>query len=503
MAIDKNGTYWLALRKELYRYNPTTGENVRIGPNFGLQAGSFLPYNTEQDNKGRILFKSEFGFLRIDPAMINIPNRKPIVSLSSLVINEDTIHGDEFDLFTKGNYTLAWDENFLALEFHTNQVYTPSAHRFFYRLKGVSNNWQDNGISNRIRYTNLSHGSYVLEVKAVNAYSVTSKILRIPFTIQRPFWLAWWFYVLLVLLTGILIFIYIKIRERAYIKQQQILEAKIEERTAEVVAKAREIQMQKDIIEEKNKELTDSIYYAQRIQQSVLPDENTISKNLPSHFIFFRPKDIVSGDFYWFTKQKDSILWAVVDCTGHGVPGGFMSMLGSGLLNQIVNEEQKLEPDEILNHLRDRVMIALKQTGADGESRDGMDISLCRYIISENKLQYAGANNSLYMVRNNELKEVKADKQPIGIYIGEKKPFTRHELKINKGDLLYMSSDGYADQFGGQKGKKFKSSSFEKLLSHISPFDLKEQYNAIESTFMSWKGDYEQLDDVCVIGVKL
>jgi serine phosphatase RsbU (regulator of sigma subunit) len=204
---------------------------------------------------------------------------------------------------------------------------------------------------------------------------------------------------------------------KSFPEKQEILEAKIAERTAEVVAKAKEIEQQKDIIVEKNKELTDSIHYAQRIQQSILPQDKEIRNGLKDHFVYFKPKDIVSGDFYWYSEQKDSVLWAVVDCTGHGVPGGFMSMLGSGLLNQIVNEELKLEPNLVLDNLCERVIMALKQTGEYGESRDGMDIAFCRYIKKENKIQFAGANNGFYLVRNNELIELNPDKQPIGIHL--------------------------------------------------------------------------------------
>jgi serine phosphatase RsbU (regulator of sigma subunit) len=257
------------------------------------------------------------------------------------------------------------------------------------------------------------------------------------------------------------------------------------------------------VIQEKNKELTDSIFYAQRIQQSILPEEVQIQKGLPQHFILFNPKDIVSGDFYWYSKQKDSVLWAVVDCTGHGVPGGFMSMLGSGLLNQIVNEEFKLQPDEILNNLRDRVIVALKQTGAYGENKDGMDITLCRFIPSTNKLQFAGANNSLYIVRKNELIELNADKQPIGIHVGDKKNFNLQEMELQKNDSVFMSSDGYPDQFGGAKGKKFKTRNLEKLFVEISDLPVDQQFTILSTVFNNWKEGYEQLDDICVFGVKI
>lgn len=180
-----------------------------------------------------------------------------------------------------------------------------------------------------------------------------------------------------------------------------------------------------------------------------------------------------------------------------------MSMLGSGLLNQIVNEELKLRPDEVLNHLRDRVILALKQSGAYGENKDGMDMTLCRYIPSTQTLQFAGAHNPLYIVRRGELIELAADKQPIGIHIGEPRAFGLREVQLEKDDMIYMSSDGYADQFGGPKGKKFKSVNLEKLFVQIAPHSPAAQRAELEAVFDEWKAGYEQLDDVCIFGVRL
>jgi serine phosphatase RsbU (regulator of sigma subunit) len=228
-----------------------------------------------------------------------------------------------------------------------------------------------------------------------------------------------------------------------------------------------------------------------------------MKKSMPDHFVLFKPKDIVSGDFYWYAHHGDSILWAVVDCTGHGVPGGFMSMLGAGLLGQIVNEEQILQPDKILNEMRERLIIALRQTGEEGDSRDGMDISIARWKVAENKIEVAAAHNSVYVIRDGVMTELKADKQPIGIHGGEMKPFALHEYNVHKGDVIFMSSDGYYDQFGGEKGKKFKSSNFEKLLASISNESSEMQFQLLEQTFVKWKGEFEQIDDVCVIGVRV
>lgn len=498
-----DGSWWVALDKHIIKWDPVRKQSFRFGRETGLNVGSFISSVAQTDDAGKIYIASINGILMFDPARINIPSTIPQLHLSALTIKEDTLSPARLKAFSSGPADLKWSENFLSFEFATSQVYAPAPHRFYYRLQGIDSAWQDNGISNRIRYTNLSHGSYVLEVKARNTYGIESPVLRLPFTIKTPVWLTWWFYVILVAATVLGAYYLIKRRERAYIHRQQVLEERIRERTAEVVAKAEEINHQKDIIQEKNRELTDSIYYAQRIQQSILPDAGQVEKGLSQHFIFFMPKDIVSGDFYWYAKHKHITLWAVVDCTGHGVPGGFMSMLGSGLLNQIVNEELKLQPDEILNSLRNRVIMALKQTGAYGENKDGMDISVCAYNTETQVLQFAGANNPAYIVRQQELIELKADKQPIGIYVGEVKKFTLHELQLQKNDCIFMSSDGYADQFGGPKGKKFKTANLEKLFLEVAPLPVNLQKQKLEAEFVQWKSHFEQLDDVCVFGVKI
>ncbi len=503
IICDKEGIWWFALEKTLLRWDRKENKSIRFNTKLGLQAGGFIGAIAQTDSIGKIYIAAYYGVLVFDPSKVIIPNNALIPTLSGLAIKDDTLSYERLTNFITTHPQLKWNQNFLNFEFASNQIYTPTPHQFFVRLNGLDTTWQNNGISNKINYTNLSSGNYTLQVKIKNCYNIESETLNIEFEILAPFWLKWWFYLIVVSVLIILIYAYIKYRERSFIEQQQVLENRIQERTAEVVAKAEEITIQKELIEDKNKELTDSIYYAQRIQQSILPNETEIAEGLPQHFILFKPKDIVSGDFYWYTKQGDLVLWAVVDCTGHGVPGGFMSMLGSGLLNQIVNEELKLKPDDILNNLRDRVIIALKQTGNFGENKDGMDITFCSYNRSTNLLQFAGANNELYIVRNNELIELSADKQPIGIHIGNKKNFTLKELQLQIGDSIFMTSDGYADQFGGPKGKKFKTKNLEKLLIEISGLTCKQQLNILDKTFIDWKGNHYQLDDVCLFGFKV
>lgn len=251
------------------------------------------------------------------------------------------------------------------------------------------------------------------------------------------------------------------------------------------------------------KQITDSIEYASRIQTAILPPGDYIEKVIPDHFILYKPRDIVSGDFYWITHKEGKIVVAAVDCTGHGVPGAFMSMLGFAFLNEIVNKESELKASSILNQLRDYVKSSLRQTGKENEAKDGMDIALCIIDPDNLKMQYAGAYNPLYLIRNQEFISFKADRMPIGIHIIEKDSFTNHETDIKKGDVIYIFTDGYIDQFGGENKGKFKLSPFRDLLLSINTKSMKEQKRILEDEFYKWKGNHEQIDDILVMGIKI
>ena len=260
------------------------------------------------------------------------------------------------------------------------------------------------------------------------------------------------------------------------------------------------IEQQKELVEEQKKDITDSIQYAENIQRALLPAEEDLSV-FPEGFILFQPKDIVSGDFYWMQHNKDSVYLAACDCTGHGVPGAFMSMIGSSQLDEAVIEKGLTQPNEIFYEVRKGFINALKQTGEKGQQKDGMDATLIAWD-KNNKLQFAVANNPLFLIRKGELLETKPDRQPVGFFTGEQMPFTHHELKLEKRDTVYIFSDGYHDQFGGPKNKKFMIKNFKKLLLSIQDKSMNEQKTIIEETMAQWKGDTEQVDDILVIGVR-
>ncbi len=258
-----------------------------------------------------------------------------------------------------------------------------------------------------------------------------------------------------------------------------------------------------DIIDEKNKDITASINYASRIQRAILPRANEIRGLSGRSFILFLPKDIVSGDFFWFSQFKDKFIITAADCTGHGVPGALMSMLGISLLEEIINNREITNSGEILNELRKEVKRALHQKGAKEDAKDGMDISLCVIDRKEKIIQYSGAYNNLFLIRNGELTEYQADRMPIGIYELSDRGFNTHTIPYLKDDIIYMFSDGYADQFGGPRFKKFKYVVLKELLVSIHKRTLKDQKKKLEAEFIRWRGENEQTDDVLLMGIKL
>jgi len=283
----------------------------------------------------------------------------------------------------------------------------------------------------------------------------------------------------------------------------------IEAQKDEIEAQWDLVTKQKDKILEQKRSITESIQYARQIQTAILPPDEVIKYLLPKHFILFRPRDIVSGDFYWVTHKHGEIIIVVADCTGHGVPGAFMSVLGSALLKDVVNTNDILKANQILDDLREKVILSLRQTGREGEAKDGMDISLCIINTEKMRLQYAGANNPLYLIRQGTLKEIKPDKMPIGISSKAGKSFTNHEMKLCKNDTLYLFTDGYVDQFGGEGGRKFLSKQFKQLLVEVQNNIMVDQKEILNHKLNEWMGltgqygKYDQVDDITVMGIKI
>ncbi len=288
-------------------------------------------------------------------------------------------------------------------------------------------------------------------------------------------------------------------------EQNIMLEKQVKERTYE-------IEEQKEELSEKNKEITDSINYAKRLQNALIPPVDVFKSILPDSFVLFKPKDIVSGDFYWIAelnttlknnKNTSLVVFSAADCTGHGVPGAFMSIIGLKIFNQSIKNPEVNSPAEALDFLSKEVYETVnKHRVGETVIRDGMDLALCSIDFKELKLTFSGAKNPVYIVRNKELMELKADKQPIGSNQNPE-PFSNTEFKLKRGDMIYASTDGFPDQFGGPKGKKFKYKQFKELLTSIAENPVDEQREKLDTAFVKWKGNLEQIDDVCVIGIRI
>ncbi|MCX7861554.1 MAG: SpoIIE family protein phosphatase [Bacteroidales bacterium] len=453
------------------------------------------------DSSNTIFFGTVNGLTIFNPEAEEINKIKPKLHITSILYNFQpykwTQYADSIDPNTNLpiNLILPYNKNHLTFVFSATSLKNPDKVRYQFMLEGLDDNWSPILQKNEAVFPSLPPGSYTFLVRACNENGVWSEPVIFSFKIKPPFYKTWWFISLLVVITLLSIIAYIKYREKKLISEKNKLEAIVKERTAEVVK-------QKEIVEQKNKDITDSIHYAQNIQQALLPADFEIKKYFPESFIFYQPRDIVSGDFYWIYHKHNKTYFAAADCTGHGVPGAFMSILGITFLNDIVSNNIHFTANEILNQLREKVIFALKQHQAESNTKDGMDISLIIVHHNESYFEFAGANNPIYVITNNQLHEYKADKMPIGYHVTNK-TFTNQIININAQTCIYLFSDGYADQFGGPQKKKFKYQSLKKLTLDVHTLPMNEQKQIIKTTFHEWKGENEQIDDILFCGICL
>ncbi len=523
-SFDDAGNLWIGTNKGICRFNlpEFRRSGRRIFKNYGRTEG-FTGIECNQnavykDANRNIWFGTIRGAIRYNPREDFMNAVPPLVHITNLRLFSENV--DWASWSTKSairdglpeGLVLTYKKNHVTFDYIGISLTAPEKVRYQYLLEGFDNGWSPVTKEIHATYSNLPPGEYTFKVKAANNDGIWSSTMpAFHFMIEPPFYRTWWFYMLsaLTLIAGI----YFGVRWRISTLQAQrrklekmvvLRTSQLQEEKEKVEAYNVEVLSQKEIIEARNKDITDSIRYARRIQEAILPRMEEIRKGVPEVFVMYKPKAIVSGDFYWYTRKGGKELLAVVDCTGHGVPGAFMSMIGNSLLNEIVNERGILMPGEILKHLDEGVRRALQQDRREAETRDGMDISLSMLDRAGGKLYYAGAMRPLYYVRNGELKELKGDKMSIGgLYTeGMEVQFHTYCVEVKKGDMFYMFSDGYVDQFGGGRGRKYLAKRFQEMLRLVSGKDIEEQEKEIQRSFMEWKGAEEQIDDVLVIGFR-
>jgi serine phosphatase RsbU (regulator of sigma subunit)/ligand-binding sensor domain-containing protein len=386
-----------------------------------------------------------------------------------------------------------YEFNDVKFEFSSPYFEYLDAIEYSYILEGYNESWSRWSKKTEANFTNLNEGDYNFKVKARNVYKVESEVAEFKFSISPPWYRTAWAILLYVVGFVLVFFIGFRLFSLRLKKKNLWLEGVVEERTSEIREKNQVLAHQKQEIE-------DSINYAQRIQEALLPLEDEMKRWLPNSFVLFKPKDIVSGDFYWFSEKDGKLVFVCADCTGHGVPGAFMSMIGSDRLNIIVQEREVTDPGEILSELNKAIKKSLKQDGQSGSTKDGMDAAICTLDLKSNELSYAGANRPLWIIQNGELEEIKATKVAVAGFTPDSQVFEKHILKLKPGMKFYMTTDGYADQFGGVRGKKLKVKSLKEFIIGSSAHEFEEQKSELDTYLMDWMKGYEQIDDVCVIG---
>jgi len=481
--VDRFNNVYVGTNKGLNIYSRSELRFYSYTRKSGFVGIETRPNASHADRSGDMWFGTALGVTRFHPSRELRVDTELTTRITGMEVNHKRVEMER-------GLSLSHRQNSITFEYGGITL-NPDEVLYSIMLKGIEKEWRQPDRQTSEIYPALPHGRYTFMVKARNTAGVwNSDPATFRFVIKPPFYLNWYFILSVALASGLLIIFYIKIRERALKRENAILEKRVKDRTALVVA-------QKEELAQKNKDITDSIRYAKRIQFAILPEESPF----PDTFILFKPKDIVSGDFYWFNQVGDKEFFSAVDCTGHGVPGAFMSIIGHNSLTKIVREYGILEPGKILTQLNKEVLETLHQRSDMGDVYDGMDLALVSYDRKGKYLEYSGAFNPLYLVRDGEILETKADKISIGrSALKTKAVFQNHRIEVKSGDTVYLFSDGYADQFGGELMKKFKYRNLKELILKIQSESMTQQRIILNHTIEKWRGDIEQLDDILVIG---
>jgi ligand-binding sensor domain-containing protein/serine phosphatase RsbU (regulator of sigma subunit) len=500
---DEKGNLWLSTNHGISKFELINSKFRNYDKPDGLQNNEFNTGAYFKAENGELFFGGPDGFNRFFPDSLSENKIAPLVAITSI-----KVFGEEYN---KGNYpvdikeiTLKHDQNVISFEFSALDFTLPEKNLYSYKLVGFDKDWIKPGMNRFVSYTNLDPGEYTFMVKATNNDGTWNENgIKIKLTIVPPFWKTLWFQIAVVL--GLIIFAYsfFKARINRLRKTQAKLELQVAAKTRELREEKELVDEQNKLIEKKNTSITSSIRYAKRIQESILPIKEKLNDLIPESFIFFKPKDIVSGDFYWFTNYKGTILIAAADCTGHGVPGAFMSLIGNSLLNDIVKSQGIIDPLEILKRMHEGLVTALKKGEQESDTVDGMDITLCVINQKNKTFEVSSSGRSLLLIRNGQIKKMKVGKYPLGLVTKKQIVFEKETLELTPGDTFYLYTDGYCDQFGGADDDKYLDSNFEALLLKIQNQNMAEQAKTIETEIETWRGKNPQIDDMLVIGIRV
>lgn len=486
-----DGSVWVGHRMGISKINLNNYYTEIFDVEKGI-SGDINPNAVFKDSKGNLFFGTTEGLISYNPEKDSKKKIEPKTNIVRVLINEKPIDLDEEIVLPYSKYKVRID--FIGLYFsEPEQVY------YQYKLEGFDPDWSDITTVNYANYPRVQDGKYTFSIRSFTKDGLSSEsTVSFSFRIKLPFYKTWWFISLSAAILVLVVLLIIKIREKKQKQLQVYLEKRLEERTREVVE-------QKEEIEIKNRDITDSINYAQRIQASILPPLKRLQLNFDGAFVFYQPRDIVSGDFYWFDRISESkFIIVCADSTGHGVPGAFMSMIGTTLLKDICSRDELRSPSEILRNLDQELRSTLNQNMEAEKANDGMDIIVCEIDLKTYYVRYASAMRPMIIYKDNEEYYVKGSRSSVGgHYDKSDKDFQDEGIQLSKGDLIYMFSDGYPDQFGGPMGKKFKMVRLKNLLEDICKKPMEEQYNHVKNTFNLWKEDYPQVDDVLFMGIKL
>ena len=497
IITDENNAVWVGHKNGLSKKEDWQTSFQK----FTKADGLLFPENNVnacyKDDKNNLWFGTNTGLVHYDCKTNKINTHEPRTSILGANLNNHFYAASE-------NISLSYQHCSARIDFIGISLVDPIKVTYKYRMLGLDTIWRYT--SNRyVEFPRVSEGNYTFQLLACNNDGIwNTSPAEIKFEIDLPIWKKSWFYIVSSLILIVLVYLIINWRTKKLVQESIRLEKMVDEKTHLLKEEKELVEQVKIQLEEKNKDVTDSINYAKRIQEAILPAREAVLKAFPQSFILYRPKDIVSGDFYWFSETEDFYLIAAIDCTGHGVPGAFMSLIASTLINEIVSGKKIIVPSQILQELNNNIIKVLKQNDSENSSRDGMDMSICRIDKQKSKLVFAGAARPLYFMRNGVLTETKGQGYPIGGHYGLMNlTYSDTELELQKGDIFYIFSDGYADQFRDGDKKKFTSKRLKALVTEIANDDMETQRHKFNQNFESWRGAGEQIDDILILGIKI